>query len=74
MSNLDTNSTLDGRSTSIANLEDSLLTASGTGFIGKTKDWLLECCSSILVKEGRQALKSFQFLGTYSVLIISSIV
>lgn len=36
-------------------------------------DWLVEQFSSILVKEARQSLKSFQFYGTYSVLILAII-
>lgn len=40
------------------------------GFFGRLNEWVSEGCSSILVKETRQALKSRQFIWTYIVLLV----
>ncbi len=40
-----------------------------TGWYAKTVNWLAEWFSSISVKETRQSLKSYQFFGTYLLLV-----
>ena len=41
-----------------------------TGAMNRFNEWFSEWCSSILVKETRQALKSRQFIWTYIVLLL----
>jgi ABC-type transport system involved in cytochrome c biogenesis permease component len=47
------------------------IAADQTGKLGRFNEWFSEWCSSILVKETRQALKSRQFIWTYFVLLLS---
>lgn len=51
----------------------SFLSTRPEGKLATWMDWVVEQFSSILVKEARQSLKSFQFYGTYSVLILAII-
>ncbi len=41
------------------------------GRLAKARDWLSDRFSSIMVKEARQALKSYQFFGTYTLVIVA---
>ena len=52
----------------------SLLTHSPQGWFSTAIDWLVDSFGSILVKESRQAIKSMQFLGTFSLLILAVII
>lgn len=51
----------------------SMLAVEPKGFFQKSIDQVLDCFSSILVKEARQSLKSYQFFGTYILLILAVI-
>jgi hypothetical protein len=42
-----------------------------TGWYSRSVNWLSECFSSISVKETRQSLKSYQFFGTYLLLVLA---
>jgi hypothetical protein len=55
----------------VAEIPGSALTVAPVSRWHHARDWLLDCFSSIMVKEARQALKSYQFFITYTIVIAS---
>jgi len=55
----------------LSDIPGSPLTAVPTGILHRFRDWLSDLFSSIMVKEARQALKSYQFFVTYSIVIVA---
>lgn len=56
---------------STTQLPTSSITRSPEGRLSKLLDTLSDRFSSIMVKEARQALKSYQFFGTYTLVIVA---
>ena len=65
MSDLTTKQTVD------AELAGSALTNNPIGRLDRIRDWISDCFSSIMVKEARQSLKSYQFFITYTIVIFA---
>ena len=55
----------------LTDIPGSSLTATPTGRWHRCRDWLSDLFSSIMVKEARQSLKSYQFFVTYSIVIVT---
>ena len=55
----------------LTDIPGSSLTTTPTGRWHRFRDWLSDLFSSIMVKEARQALKSYQFFVTYSIVIVT---
>ena len=55
----------------LTDIPGSSLTAAPTGSLNRFRDWLSDRFSSIMVKEARQALKSYQFFVTYSIVVLT---
>lgn len=55
----------------LAEIPGSSLTATPLGRGHRFRDWLSDWFSSIMVKEARQALKSYQFFVTYTIVILT---
>ena len=55
----------------LTDIPGSSLTTTPTGRWHRCRDWLSDLFSSIMVKEARQALKSYQFFVTYSIVIVT---
>ena len=53
----------------LTDIPGSSLTATPTGRLHRFRDWISDLFSSIMVKEARQSLKSYQFFVTYSIVI-----
>jgi ABC-type transport system involved in cytochrome c biogenesis permease component len=69
---VDTSPTIvDSNLSDSSNLPDSSITRTPGNWIAKSRDWISDCFSSIMVKEARQALKSYQFFGTYTLVIVA---
>ena len=68
MSNLPIKPTAD---VELADIPGSALTTSPTSRFDRFRDWLSDCFSSIMVKEARQSLKSYQFFITYTIVIFA---
>ena len=55
----------------LTDIPGSSLTATPTGRLHRFRDWISDLFSSIMVKEARQSLKSYQFFVTYSIVIVT---
>ena len=55
----------------LADIPGSVLTANPTSWSHRIRDWLSDLFSSIMVKEARQSLKSYQFFITYTIVIFA---
>ena len=55
----------------LAAIPESILTASPSSRLHRFRDWISDRFSSIMVKEARQALKSYQFFITYTIVIFA---
>ena len=55
----------------LADIPGSALTAKPIGLSHRIRDWLSDSFSSIMVKEARQSLKSYQFFVTYTIVIFA---
>ena len=55
----------------LADIPGSVLTANPSTRWQRGRDWLSDCFSSIMVKEARQSLKSYQFFITYTIVIFT---
>ena len=55
----------------LAAIPESILTASPSSWLHRFRDWISDRFSSIMVKEARQALKSYQFFITYTIVIVA---
>ena len=53
----------------LGEIPGSALTASPSGLFHRIRDWVSDRFSSIMVKEARQSLKSYQFFITYTIVI-----
>lgn len=68
MSDLSTKPTAD---VDLADIPGSALTATPSSRLHRLRDWLSDRFSSIMVKEARQSLKSYQFFITYTIVIFA---
>ena len=68
MSDLTTKSNTD---IDLADIPGSALTTNPIGWFDHIRDWFSDRFSSIMVKEARQSLKSYQFFITYTIVIFA---